>query len=323
MIASVDGADLYYKSIVYIRPITHMDIRSSDLALLVSLNALLEENNVTRAAARLHISQPALSAQLARLRDLFGDPLLLPSESGRGMVPTPRALALRDGLRESLRQLEAAVRNPESFDPARAERTFAVAANDNVVTMFGIELMRRIAASGGKGLRARFCEPNLDGIVARMERGELDLILGAVQTIPPQLKAVPLSSERYVMAQRRGHPRGTRAPTLKQFCALEHVLVSTKGDFHSFMDQRLGELGQKRQVVVVVPHYNLVPAILAHTDYVCTLPIRFLQKFKGQLDIFKLPFELPEFAIAMAWHPRSEHDPGHRWLREQLKSVQL
>jgi DNA-binding transcriptional LysR family regulator len=279
--------------------------------------------SVTRAAARLHISQPALSAQLARLRDLFGDQLLVPSESGRGMVPTARALALRDGLRQSLRQLHAAVRDPESFDPASAERTFMVAANDNVVTMFGIELVRRIAASGGRGLRAGFCEPNLDGIVGRMERGELDLLLGAAQTIPPQLKAIALSSERYVMAQRRGHPRGTRAPTLKQFSALGHVLVSTKGDFHSFLDQRLGELGQKRRVAVVVPHYNLVPAILANTDYVCTLPVRFLQKFAGQLDIFSLPFDLPEFAIAMAWHSRSEHDAGHRWLREQLKTVEL
>lgn len=300
-----------------------MDIRPSDLALLVSLNALLEENNVTRAAARLHISQPALSAQLARLRELFGDPLLVPSESGRGMVPTARALALRDGLRASLRQLETAVRDPETFDPARAERTFMIAANDNVVTMFGIELVRRIAASGGVGLRVGFCEPNQDGLVARMERGELDLLLGAAQTIPAALKAVPLSSERYVMAQRRGHPRGMRAPSLRQFCALKHVLVSGRGEFHSFLDQRLKDLGQQRQVAVVVAHYNLVPAILANTDHVCTLPLRFLQRFSEQLDIFKLPFDLPEFAIAMAWHPRSEHDAGHRWLREQLKSVEL
>ncbi|WP_431477001.1 hypothetical protein [Massilia eburnea] len=98
------------------------------------------------------------------------------------MVPTARALALRDGLRASLRQLETAVRDPETFDPARAERTFMIAANDNVVTMFGIELVRRIAASGGVGLRVGFCEPNQDGLVARMERGELDLLLGAAQT---------------------------------------------------------------------------------------------------------------------------------------------
>jgi len=300
-----------------------MDMRPADLALLVSLNALLEENNVTRAAARLHISQPALSAQLARLRELFGDPLLVPSESGRGMVPTARALALREGLRESLRGLEAAVRYPDAFDPARAERTFMVAANDNVVTMFGIELVRRIAASGGKGLRAGFCEPNLDGIVGRMERGELDLLLAAAQNIPPALKAVSLSNERYVMAQRCGHPRGKRAPTLKQFCALEHVLVSGRGDFHSFLDRKLKEMGQQRRVAVAVPHYSLVPAILAETDYVCTLPVRFLQRFSGQLDIFRLPFELPAFPIAMAWHPRSEHDAAHRWLREQLKAVEL
>lgn len=300
-----------------------MDIRPTDLPLLVSLNALLEENNVTRAAARLHLSQPALSAQLARLRELMGDPLLVPAESGRGMVPTARALALRAPLREALRLLETVVHDPEGFAARTAERTFVVAANDNVMTMFGVELVRAMAEQGGDGLRLSFREPDLDGIVGRMERGECDLLLAAAQAIPAALKAAPLSSERYMLAQRPGHPRGQRAPTLKQYCALGHVLVSTRGDFRSFIDERLEQTGHKRRVAVTVPHYNLVPAILASTDYVCTLPVRFLQRYSGQLEILALPLELPEFPIAMAWHPRSEHDAGHRWLREQLKAIKL
>lgn len=300
-----------------------MDIRPRDLPLLVSLHALLEENNVTRAAARLHLSQPALSAQLARLRELIDDPLLVPAESGRGMVPTPRALALRTPLQEALRLLGNVVHDLEAFDANTAERTFTVAANDNVMTMFGVELVRAMAEQRGDGLRMSFLEPELDGIVGRMERGECDLLLAAAQTIPAALKATPLSSERYMLAQRRGHPRGKRAPCLSQYCALEHVLVSTKGDFHSFIDVRLEQMGAGRRVAVTVPHYGLVPAILANTDYVCTLPVRFLQRFSGQLEIFALPLELPEFPIAMAWHPRSEYDAGHRWLRAQLKSVKL
>lgn len=300
-----------------------MDIRQSDLPLLVSLNALLEENNVTRAAARLHLSQPALSAQLARLRELLDDPLLVPAESGRGMVPTARALALRAPLQEALRLLENVVRDPEAFDARTAERTFIVAANDNVMTMFGVELVRALAQQQGAGLRLSFRAPDLDGIVGRMERGECDLLLAAAQFIPAALKVAPLSNERFMLAQRKGHPRGPRAPTLKQYCALEHLLVSGKGDFRGFIDERLEQVGARRRVAVTVPHYNLVPAILVNTDYVCTLPVRFLERYSEQLDILALPLDLPEFPIAMAWHPRSEHDAGHRWLRAQLKAVKV
>jgi DNA-binding transcriptional LysR family regulator len=299
-----------------------MDIRPSDLPLLVSLDALLRENNVTRAAERLHVSQPALSAQLARLRELFDDPLLVPSESGRGMVPTARALALKAPLQEALLQLVEAINDPLTFDPLTAERAFIVAANDNAVTMFGLELIRQIEQSGGPGLRVGFREPEMEDIVAGMERGEVDLLLATARNIPAALKSVPVCREQYYMAQRKGHPRGRRAPTLKQYCALGHVLVSSKGDFHSFLDERLEALGHERRVAVAVPHYNLVPTILANTDYICTLPIRFLRRFADQLDIFALPLELPEFAISMAWHPRSEGDPAHRWLRDQLKSLE-
>ncbi|HWW70438.1 MAG TPA: hypothetical protein VN089_10900 [Duganella sp.] len=123
------------------------------------------------------------------------------------MVPTARALALRAPLQEALRLLENVVRDPEAFDASTAERTFTVAANDNVMTMFGVELVRAMAAQRGDGLRISFREPDLDGIVGRMERGECDLLLAAAQAIPAALKAAPLSSERYMLAQRQRHPR--------------------------------------------------------------------------------------------------------------------
>jgi DNA-binding transcriptional LysR family regulator len=298
-----------------------MDIKPADLPLLVALNALLDENNVTRAAARLHVSQPALSAQLARLRELFGDPLLVPSESGRGMVPTARAEQLKAPLQEALRQLGAALNEPVVFDPATAERTFVVAGNDNALTMFGLELVRQVAQSNGAGLRVAFREPDVAAVVAQMERGETDLLLAAARSIPGALKSVPICKERYYMAQRKKHPRGAAAPTLKQYCALGHVLVSGRGEFRSNIDEQLQALKCTRHVAVAVPHYNLVPAIVANSDYICTLPIRFLQRFAGYLDIFPLPFALPEFAMSMAWHPRSDNDPAHRWLRSQLKPI--
>jgi len=122
-----------------------MNIRPADLPLLLSLNALLEENNVTRAAARLHLSQPALSAQLARLRDMFGDPLLVPSETGRGMVPTSKASALKGPLRAALQQLNQAVSDEGEFDPRTSSRCFTIAANDNAISMFGLDFIRHVA----------------------------------------------------------------------------------------------------------------------------------------------------------------------------------
>jgi len=298
-----------------------MDINPGDLPLLVSLNALIEECNVTRAAGRLHLSQPAMSAQLARLRTLFDDALLVPSESGRGMVPTPRALALADPLREALRQIKEVVETPAAFDPLRAERMFHVAANDNAIIMVGLEMVKRMDQSGGPGLRLAFHEPTTDQIVGQMERGEIDLLLATTRAIPGALKAVPLCTERYVMAQRKAHPRGRAELTLDGYCAQSHVLVSGKGDFSSFIDTQLAQSGHRRRVAVSIPHYSLVPGLLACTDLVCTLPIRFLNRFADQLDLFPLPFDLPTFAISMAWHARSGKDPALIWLRSQISAL--
>ncbi|MBV8656329.1 MAG: LysR family transcriptional regulator [Burkholderiales bacterium] len=300
-----------------------MDIRHSDLPLLVSLDVLLEECNVTRAAARLNLSQPALSTQLARLRAVFGDPLLVPSESGRGMVATARGLALAGPLKHALQQLHAVVGRDAAFDPRTAERTFTVAANDNLITMLGVELARRITQSGGTGLRLSFRDPDPAMIVGQMERGEIDLMLSSTRLVPQVLKARMVSTERYHVAQRKGHPRGRVDMSLEAYCALPHLLVSKAGDFHSFIDDQLSKLGQRRQVAITVPHYNAVPAMLMGTDALCTLPIRFLRRFADQLDIFPLPFELPAFQIAMAWHARSDNDPALKWLRGLLLDAEL
>jgi DNA-binding transcriptional LysR family regulator len=298
-----------------------MNIRPADLPLLMSLNALLEESNVTRAAARLHLSQPALSAQLARLRDMFGDPLLVPSETGRGMVPTSKGSSLKGPLRAALQQLNQAISDEGEFDPHTSSRCFTIAANDNAISMFGLDFIRNTERSGFHGIKIAFCLPDPETIVARMERDEVDLLLATVRIIPNALKTRSLSTERYHMAQRKGHPRGKHPPSLDEYCELKHVLVSTTGGFQSFIDTQLADAGRQRSVTVSVPHYDLVPSIVATTDYVCTLPIRFLKRFEDQIDIFPLPLTVPEFTIAQAWHPRSEADSGNRWLRDQLSRL--
>ncbi|CDG84287.1 LysR family transcriptional regulator [Janthinobacterium agaricidamnosum] len=295
-----------------------IDMKGADLALLVSLDVLLEEANVTKAALRLNISQPALSAQLARLRELLGDPLLVPSESGRGMVPTARAELLRTPLHDALRGLEKTVREPPVFDPASAQRTFSVAANDNATVVLGLGLARRFEAVNSAGLRLAFRSADPQQVVGQMERGEVDVILAGSRFLPDALKTRTLLNDVFMLAQRKGHPRGAGAPDLAAYCDLQHVIVSNSGGFHGLIDERLALLGMRRRVALSVSNYNLVPLILARTDYVCALPQCLLRRFSDTLDVFPLPLADLDFTLSLAWHPRSDNDPGHRWLREQL-----
>jgi DNA-binding transcriptional LysR family regulator len=294
------------------------DMSGLDLNLLRSLAVLIEEGNVTHAAARLGISQPGLSAQLARLRALFDDPLLVPSERGRGMVPTPRALDLREPLRGALAQLQAVVRTSRRFAPETDTRDFRIDTTENALVALGLPLLARVGAVAGPGIRIAFT--NFSGDVAtQLERGAVDLMLGSRRMIPAAMTARKLMDETYVMIQRRGHPRGTAPLDLDAYCALEHVLVSTSGGhFHGFIDEQLAPLGYARRVALSVHQFGMAPAIVATTDYVSTLPRRFAMHFRAEVDVFDLPFPVQGFSLHMAWHPRTNADPGLSWLRQTL-----
>jgi DNA-binding transcriptional LysR family regulator len=171
------------------RPINVVDFQGTDLNLLVSLDVLIEEANVTRAAVRLNVSQPALSAQLARLRDLFHDPLLVPSATGRGMIPTARALQLRGPLHIALKDLETVVKRPPAFDPLTAGRVFAIAASDHLTAVLGTRLIARVHKVAGPGVRVSFRTPNPDLIAAQLERGQVDLLIGDQRNVPSEMKS--------------------------------------------------------------------------------------------------------------------------------------
>ncbi|MDE1147510.1 MAG: LysR family transcriptional regulator [Azospirillaceae bacterium] len=297
-----------------------IDLRGIDLNLLASLDALLETANVTRAAARLGISQPALSAQLARLRDLFHDPLLVPSETGRGMVATARALEMQGPLRAALCTLERVVRQQPVFDPMTAVRDYAIAASDNGTVVVGLALMERLRAVAGPGIRLSFHTPDRIHIQGQMERGEVDLIIGSPSTILPTMIARRLGTEHYRVAQRKGHPRGIGPLDLDTYCALEHILVSTSGgSFHGFVDEDLERLGRRRRVALSIHQFMLAVPILLATDYVCVLPARLVRRYADVLDLFDLPLPATHsYDFYAAWHPRHQADPGHEWLRGQI-----
>jgi DNA-binding transcriptional LysR family regulator len=292
-----------------------MDITGHNLALLASLSTLLDERNVTHAAGRLGVSQPAMSAQLARLRDLFGDALLTPAVSGKGMVLTPLALQMKDPLRQALQQVQEVVSGPLAFDPLRSDRVFSIGANDNAGATVGARLIPRLQPS----LRLALRMIDFRKLADQLETGELDIALVGENVLPGALSHQALSTDEYRLAQRKSHPRGTVPPSLDEYVALEHILVSGQGGgFHGFVDGILETKGRKRRVAVSVQYYGIVPLLLQATDLVCTLPGRFLARYADDLDALPLPFETRGFNLHAAWHPRFDNDPGHIWLRRQL-----
>jgi DNA-binding transcriptional LysR family regulator len=293
-----------------------LDSRADQLKLLAALDALLDQANVTRAARELGVSQPALSAQLARLRELFGDPLLVPAQGGRGMVATARAVAMRGPLRAALTQLRDLFDPPPPFRPEHSDRTFAIALNDNAATMLCGPLVAAVQEAGAERVRLSFLQCG-SSIAAALESGELDLAIGSPLNADEGLICRQLLSDSYQTACRPGLLAGPL--DLETYCRLPHVMVSAVGGgFASSVDEALARLGRKRRVAVSVQSYAVAPTVVAQSDCLCTLPRRFLARCGDQLQIFDPPFDLANFSLSALWHARAADDPAHVWLRERL-----
>ena len=291
-----------------------MDIRNVDLNLLVALDALLAERSVSRAAVRLHLSQPATSAVLARLRELFGDPLLL--RSARGMLPTPRALELLGPVKQVLDEIQAIIQPRTAFDPDSAEHTFTLSASDYVEYALLPMLVDHLERKAPR-VRLEVRPLDLQTVAKQMEIGEVDLCITGVLNAPPGLHERPLYAERIVSVVRRDHPGVGAQLTLDTFCSLEHITVSVRGSaFSARMDEALAALGRKRHARLSVPHFLLVPEIVARSDMISALPERLALGYADRLRILEPPIELDGFTVAQIWHERSEREPAQIWLRD-------
>lgn len=292
-----------------------INLNRLDLNLLLTLDVLLREHNVTRAAQRLNLSQPSVSVQLARLREIFDDPLLLPGP--RGMQPTVRADELREPLRQALEALERAVSPVNAFDPARASVTWRIAATDYTESAVLLPLLGTLRRDAPASRLAVF-ELNPGQIKRQAEQGDIDLFFHLREGAPASLHQRLLFTERYVLAGRLGHPALKRPPSLKQFCKLEHVIVSPEGGgFQAATDDALAARGLTRNVVLSVPHFLFMLDALARTDLVAVLPER-LVATTGALQVVDPPLDLPGFDMLMLWHERLHRDPGNKWLRQQV-----
>lgn len=296
-----------------------MDSRRLDLNLLVTLETLLVEQNVTKAAARLHLSQPAVSAQLNRLRHEFDDLLLIPAQ--RGMTPTAKAIELLDPLRQALDQVRATVATHRNFDPAKARLTVTIACTDYlqaaVVKPLVVELRKRAL-----GVRVALRNLDMPQLEAQMVRGDVDLVLMTPQVAPPGLRTRHLFDERYVLIGRRKHPRLRDGITVEEFAKLEHVVVSLgDGSFVTPVDSALAALGHRRNAVLSAASFLFVPEIVSGSDFVALVPERLVRDRSDKLKVMDCPFPVEGFAVGMVWHERSHGHSGQRWIREAIFSL--
>lgn len=293
-----------------------MDITRLDLNLLTTLDVLLAERNVTRAAARLHLSQPAVSAQLARLRDIFDDPLLIPAH--RGMTATAKATELREPLRLALDHLRNALEATSGFDPAAADMVFTIACSDYVevaliVPMVG--LLRR--AAPGVRLAIRRLSPAL--VDRQLAIGDADLVIAQPTPDLAHLRTRILFRETYVLIGRHGHPGLRHEMTIDDYVRLDHVILSRDGGtFDSPVDEALGALGYRRNVVLSAASFLFLPEIVAASDLVALLPRRLFAARADRLTGVELPWLEQSFDIGLIWGDRCDRHPGHGWLREQI-----
>ena len=293
-----------------------MSLNRIDLNLLVSLDVLLAECNVTRAAQRLSLSQPALSAQLKQLRTLLNDPLLLPA--ARGMIPTARAIELQTPLRELLAQIGELVSTHKTFDPATTDNTFRIVTTDLIQTVVCAPLSARLRELAPNSRIALFLPDPLK-LAEQLASGEIDLALVTPQAMPESLKTRRLYQERFLCVMRRGHPAAGKPLDLDTFCALEHMMVSpTSGGFVGTVDETLATLGRSRRVVVSVSTFLVVPAIIAQSNLISTVPARLAQRWGNLLTVTEPPCAVAGFDIHMGWHPRNHANPAQVWLREQV-----
>ncbi|MDN3920158.1 LysR family transcriptional regulator [Roseateles violae] len=305
-----------------------VNFRHLDLNLLRVFDVVMEERNVTRAAQRLAITQPAVSNALRRLRESANEELFIPSSSG--MQPTPHALALWPVVREALMRLQQAF-EPQPFDPAEPGHGFTLSMADATAALLVPTLAQRFQREGVKvGLRVvplTTRDPR-----ALLEQGGADLAIGFfpdLGSLPlgddeagSPVHRAPLYNSEYVCVMRRGHALAGPEPLgLDAYCAAEHLRVSFAGRARGFVDDALATLGRERRVALIVGNFFTGALAVRQSDLLTVLPSGFVAAtgLAEDLAIRPLPFALPSIAISQLWHARHEHDPAQRWLREEVR----
>ena len=289
-----------------------------DLNRLVTLDAVLSEGSVVGAAKRLRLSPSAMSRALARLRETTGDPLLV--RAGRGLVPTPRAVELREQVSRLVQDAVVVLRPAQQLDMRQLSRTFNLRTREGFVENFGPALIARAAAEA-PGVRLCFLQKT-DKESGALRDGSVDLETGVIgKATSPEIRVQALYRDRFIGVVREGHPLAAGKVTAARYAAASHVAVSRPGLVKGPIDEALGALGLERGVATVVAGFSAALALARGSELVASVPERHTGNLRAGLHSFPLPFAAPEITVSMLWHPRLDADPAHRWLRGIVRDV--
>ena len=289
-----------------------------DLNLLPVFEALFRHGSVTRAATEMGLTQSAMSSALGRLRRQLDDPLFVNTRSG--MLPTPRALELAPHLTDALAMVRGALGARDAFDPRRTTRSLRVYMTDVGETVLLPTLMRHLHEHSPV-MRLETAQLPASELAVRLETGDIDLAVGYVPQLRDKIRRTRLFEERYVCMTRPDHPAGRGAPlTLKEYLAARHVLIASMGSGHQILERTLAERGMEENVALRVPHFVVVPLIVASTDLIVSLPSRMAEASSRlvKVKVHPLPIPLPSFEVSLYWHARVENDAANRWLRDAM-----
>jgi DNA-binding transcriptional LysR family regulator len=300
-----------------------VDLRGVDLNLLVSLRVLLTQRHVTRSAEKLGLTQPALSASLARARTLFRDKLLV--RGPQGLVLTPRGEQILEQLNQIMEVTERLIALPEEFTPATSHRIFTLMGSDFVEFILLPSLMATLA-SEAPNLQILYKSPDRKNLEAMLANSELDLVVGYVPDPPKELIRRTLFHEPFACVARRGHPLlHDQGLAIEQYVELQHVQVLARDAtmYGDDIETAIAAIGLVRKVALWEPNFLAVGNVVAQTDLISTVPRRMAAHFAQGLPIvvYDPPLALPAPDIALYWHPRSQQDPGHMWLRGKIAAL--
>jgi len=307
-----------------------MNVSRIDLNLLVYLDVLLRERNVTRAAEELGISQPAMSNSLRRLRDLFDDPVLV--RTSDGMTPTDRALELQPLVRTVLAAAEQAVLPKTDFNPAESSRIFRIMASDYSEATCLPVLLNRLRKQA-PNIRLDIMTPS-DVSFHDVERGKVDLVINRFDTLPQSFHQIRLWDDSFSCVVSANNPI-IENWSLDTYLMGKHVWVSKTGmgvgvgmspdDVQrlGWVDEALSKIGAKREIALFTRHYQAALLLGEQEDLIVTLPSKAAAQAKtnSRVVILDPPFEIPRMQLKMVWSPLLQHDPGHRWMRQLIKAV--
>jgi DNA-binding transcriptional LysR family regulator len=296
-----------------------MNLAAVDLNLLVAFDALLSEGSVSAAAARIGLSQPAMSKRLAHLRGLFSDDLFV--RHADGVRPTERALDLADPIRAALRQIEDALGGLGRFLPARSGRAFRIATTDHIAATLMPGVMAKLRTEAPK-VSIILRTIHRQELVEALDKGVIDFALTVLPDAPTTIKRAPLFHVRWVSLVSADHPEIQNELTLALFLKYPHLLVTHVGDLKGSIDRMLDDRGLKRHVAMSLPYALAVPRLIARTDMISTLSERVLRMVSWPgVRAFPVPLDDSGYNETMLWHRRNDSDPGHVWLRGMLSEA--